>query len=122
MYIFNQSTRCVTGVVNVDRLPVLLSSLVDGTTKLLGVPSFLDVLVENWSDTPSFQVAAVFIKNLVCINDSAERGVALVQHFNETITKDAEQKQFLLQVVEQHRKNFADYNRELLAKNENFAH
>ncbi|ESN90318.1 hypothetical protein HELRODRAFT_165973 [Helobdella robusta] len=31
--------------------------------------SFLDVLVENWSDTPSFQVAAVFVKNLVCIND-----------------------------------------------------
>ncbi|ESN99220.1 hypothetical protein HELRODRAFT_162732 [Helobdella robusta] len=29
---------------------------------------------------------------------------------------DAEQKQFLLQVVEQHRKNFAEYNRELLAK------
>ena len=28
----------VTGVVNVDWLPVLLSSLVDGTTKLLGVP------------------------------------------------------------------------------------
>ena len=35
--------------------------------------SFLDVPVENWSDTPSFQVAAVFVRNLVCINDSAER-------------------------------------------------
>ncbi|ESO06295.1 hypothetical protein HELRODRAFT_160458 [Helobdella robusta] len=45
-----------------------------------------------------------------------ERGVALVKHFNETITKDAEQKPFLLQVVEQHRKNFTEYNRELLAK------
>ena len=78
--------------------------------------NFLDVPVENWSDTPSFQVAVVFVRNLVCINDSAERGVALVQHFNETITKDEEQKQFLLQVVEQHRKNFAEYNRELLAK------
>ncbi|ESN99269.1 hypothetical protein HELRODRAFT_162787 [Helobdella robusta] len=38
MYIFNQSTRYVTGVVYVDRLPVLLLSLVDCTTKLLGVP------------------------------------------------------------------------------------
>ncbi|ESO05461.1 hypothetical protein HELRODRAFT_195101 [Helobdella robusta] len=215
-------TRYVTGVVNVDRLPVLLSSLIDGTTKLLKVPkfrekwtemnhtpearstlliivsdaikafikcqlevrhsrgdyleflllaaqivglqyispelatlalfhlacltkkrlilsalpqsfdnlrasktffetsnidaSFLDVPVENWSDTPSFQVAAVFVKDLVCINDSAKREVALAQHFNETITKDSKQKQFLLQVVEQHRKNFAEYNRELLAK------
>ncbi|ESO11856.1 hypothetical protein HELRODRAFT_166931 [Helobdella robusta] len=34
----SMSTRYVTGVVNVDWLPVLLSSLVDGTTKLLGVP------------------------------------------------------------------------------------
>ncbi|ESN92295.1 hypothetical protein HELRODRAFT_181634 [Helobdella robusta] len=82
----------------------------------IGNSFFLMYFVENWSYTPSFQVAAVFVKNLVCINDSAERGVALVQHFNETITKDAEQKQFLFQVVEQHRKNFAEYNRELLAK------
>ena len=33
-----------------------------------------------------------------------------------TITKDEEQKQFLFQVVEKHRKNFTEYNRELLAK------
>ncbi|ESN93227.1 hypothetical protein HELRODRAFT_181161 [Helobdella robusta] len=62
--------------------------------EILFFKSFFDVPVENWSDTPSFQVAAVFVRNLVCINDFAERGVALVQHFNETITKNAEQKNF----------------------------
>ena len=78
--------------------------------------SFLDVPVEAWSDTPSFKVAADFVKNLACINDSAERGVALIQNFNDSITKDEEQKQFLLQVVDKHRKNFAECNREQLAK------
>ncbi|ESN95841.1 hypothetical protein HELRODRAFT_179031 [Helobdella robusta] len=46
MYIFNQSTCHVTGVVNVDWLLVLLSSLVDGITKLLGVPRFR----EKWTE------------------------------------------------------------------------
>ena len=53
--------------------------------------SFLNVPVEAWSDTPSFKVAADFVKNLACI---------------DSITKDEEQKQFLLQVVDKHRKKF----------------
>src|SRR5207244_9602851 len=68
--------------------------------------SFLDVAVEMWPDTPSFNSAAALVKNLSCCNDCAERGVALIQSFNDTITRDEEQKQYLLQVVEQHRKFF----------------
>ncbi|KAG0724789.1 hypothetical protein GWK47_039909 [Chionoecetes opilio] len=33
-------------------------------------------------------------------HDTAERGVALIQSFNLRLTKDEEQRQFLLQVVE----------------------
>ena len=46
---------------------------------------------------------------VVCVNEWAERGVALIQDFNSA-TKDEMQKQFLLQVVEQHRKNFTNCN------------
>jgi hypothetical protein len=42
--------------------------------------SFLDVPVEAWSDTPSFKDAAELISHMVCINDVAERGVALIQN------------------------------------------
>lgn len=76
--------------------------------------SFLDVPVESWADSQSFKIAEALVKNLACVNDCAERGVALIQTFNETITKDEEQKQFLLQVVEKHRKDFAKCNRDQL--------
>jgi len=39
------------------------------------------------------------------VNDAAERAVALMTDFNDVVTKNEEQKQFLLQVVEQSRKN-----------------
>lgn len=55
------------------------------------------------------------MKNLPCVNDCPERGVALIQNYNETITKDEEQKQFLLQVVEKHRRDFSKCNRDDLA-------
>ncbi|KAG0725682.1 hypothetical protein GWK47_038130 [Chionoecetes opilio] len=42
------------------------------------------------------------------VNDHAERGVALIQEFNGSLTKDEEQLQFLLQVVADHRKAFPD--------------
>jgi len=71
---------------------------------------FLAVPVEMWPDTPSYITAAALVKNLVCINDCAERGVTLIQTFNETITKDEQQKQYLLQVVEKQRKLFKNCN------------
>ncbi|KAG0726857.1 Tigger transposable element-derived protein 7 [Chionoecetes opilio] len=42
-------------------------------------------------------------RGLRVVNDTAERGVALIQSFNLRLTKDEEQRQFLLQVVEAHR-------------------
>ena len=64
--------------------------------------SFLDQPVDTWSSDESYMIAAEFAKNLVCVNDCAERGVALIQTFNASITKDEAQKQYLLQVVEKH--------------------
>ena len=75
---------------------------------------FLAVPVHLWSDTPSYITAAALVKNLVCINDCAESRIALIQKFNETITKDEQQKQHLLQVVEYHRKLFKNCNRDSL--------
>jgi hypothetical protein len=76
--------------------------------------SFLGSPVEMWSESPSYNMASVLVKNLACVNDCAERGVALIQNFNSSITSDEEQKQYLLQVVEQHRKAFKNCNRDSL--------
>lgn len=43
------------------------------------------------------------VDSLKVVNDSAERGIALIKKFNESV-KDELQKQFLLKIVEHHRK------------------
>lgn len=39
------------------------------------------------------------------VNDSAERGVKLIQEYNKIITNNEEEKQYLLQIVEDNRKS-----------------
>jgi len=41
------------------------------------------------------------------VNDLAEHGVALIQEFNSALTRNEEQKQFLPQVVDDHRNKFS---------------
>ena len=48
------------------------------------------------------------VRALRVVNDFAERGIALIQDYNSAITTDKEQKQYLLQTVENHRKMFPD--------------
>lgn len=43
------------------------------------------------------------VDSLKVVNDTAERGIALIKKFNDSV-KDEQQKQFLLRVVEHHRK------------------
>jgi hypothetical protein len=76
--------------------------------------SFLNIPVEEWPESESYKIAFKLISNLACVNDVAERGVALIQNFNATITKDEEQKQYLMQVIEKHRHDFAKCNRDNL--------
>ena len=54
--------------------------------------------------------------NLAVVNDHAERGDALVQEFNGSLTNDEEQLQFLLQVVVDHWKAFPDPRKRTLAQ------
>ena len=56
------------------------------------------------------------IENIQPVNDSAERGVSLIETFNRTLTKDETQLQFVLQVVSEHRKLFPDAKKSTLVK------
>jgi len=62
----------------------------------------------TWLELEDFQTAAAFVQEIVVINDHAEWGVALIQEYNRSLTKDEEQLQFLLQVVSRHRAQFPD--------------
>ena len=54
------------------------------------------------------EVISQFALSVKVVNDLAERGVALIQEFNSSITRNEEQKKFLLQVVENHRSAFSE--------------
>ena len=83
--------------------------------EILHVPmDFLDA-DPPWKMNATFQAAREQLKYLQVVNDHAERGRALIQQFNRSLTKDEEQLQFLLQVVADHRRNYPDARKEVLA-------
>jgi len=55
-----------------------------------------------------YNEAERIVRSLKVVNDAAERCVKLIQDYNNILTKDEEQKQFLLQVIQQHRHIYPD--------------
>lgn len=64
---------------------------------------FLQTDPSEWETRGDFQKAAQYVVSMKVVNDYAERGVALMQSYNNILTKNEEQRQYILQVVEQHR-------------------
>lgn len=71
---------------------------------------------KHWAKCNSYNKAAVFVKNCKVVNDLSERAIKLITDFASTLTKDEEQRQFILQVVEKHRKDVPDFTKESLLK------
>ena len=57
-----------------------------------------------------------YLKTLCVVNDSAERGIKLVSEYVDCLTKDSENRQDLLQVVEAHQKLYTDCKKSTLSK------
>lgn len=76
---------------------------IDGQAK---AQTFLAKPVTLWSQDNTFQAMKENVTLLKVVNDCAERGVALIQSYNNSLTKNEDQKQYLLQLVSRHRKLF----------------
>jgi hypothetical protein len=96
--------------------PVMFENLVTQRTQ-----SFFDLLIEEgstkantflnkhpteWTDDTVFKELWNRASKLTVVNDAAERGISLIEKYNDTLTKDEEQKQFVLRLVASHRKKF----------------
>jgi len=82
----------------------------------LEVPqNFLNNDPDKWNEDEDYVRSKNFLQNLTVVNDLSERGVALIEQYNSILTKDEDQKQFLLQVVEDHRHRFPDSSKKTLA-------
>lgn len=76
--------------------------------RILGLPvSFLSAVdPKDWTNNEEYKQGRAIAESLKVVNDTAERGVKLIQDFNSSLTKNEEQKQYLLQVVKAHRLRF----------------
>jgi len=67
--------------------------------KRFGISSeYLKIDPTKWNDNLAYQSAKRTIDSLQIVNDTAERGVKLMEDFNDKFSKNENQKQFLLQV------------------------
>jgi len=82
---------------------------------LLNIESgWLSVPPAQWKTVDDFQQADTFVRHVKVVNDLSERAMKLITDFASTITKDEEQRQFLLQTVEAHRRRVPDFTKETL--------
>ena len=96
----------------ITSLPTSVNELTISTAffKTTGLDDgFLSLPPETWSEIPSYKTAVELIKNLPCVNDAAERGIALIEKFN-SCSKNEDNIQNLLQIVEKHRHDFPTCN------------
>ena len=64
-----------------------------------------------WENSDTYVSVKTTLSRLRVVNDIAERGVALINEYNELCTKDEEQKQFLLLAVKNYRQQHSDRNK-----------
>ncbi|GBM55803.1 hypothetical protein AVEN_75030-1 [Araneus ventricosus] len=72
--------------------------------------------LSEWDNDPSHQGAETYFRHAKVENDLSERAVKLIQDFSTSVTTNETQKQFLLQVVDYHRKQIANFKKETLNK------
>ena len=59
--------------------------------------------VEQWEEDDSYKALSVILHGFYATNDAAERGVKFGSDYCNVLTKDPEQRQHIMQVVEQER-------------------
>jgi hypothetical protein len=58
---------------------------------------FLTVDPANWNNLEDYKIGKQIIKSLKVVNDSAEKGIKLIEEYNHKFTKNEKQRQFVLQ-------------------------
>jgi hypothetical protein len=97
-----------------ERTPVIFDAPhFDGKDKAQG---FLAKDPKKWHYDTSYQDVWTAASVMTVVNDSAERAIVLMQRYNSSLTKNEEQKQFLLRLVKRHRKIYPSSSKATLVK------
>ena len=89
----------------------LLDFVITSTSKFfkfLGMSKdFFQIETSEWKQH-NYRRNQKVTKSIKVLNDLVKQGVALIQEFNTSMTKNEEQKQFLCCLVEDHQKKFGE--------------
>ena len=68
---------------------------------------FLEFNPSDWGLQEAYMKNKMNVQSVKVFNNLAERAVALIQEFNSSLISSEDQKQYLLQVVKDHRSKFS---------------
>lgn len=107
----------VSGLERID-LHDLIKPSSNAALQLLGLDISLLAGTEpdDWINLPSYERAATVVQSLKVVNDCAERSIALMSAFNQSLTKTESEMQRLIQVVEDHRHRIPNMSKKTLEK------
>ena len=112
-------------LVSQEDIPKLLENgleqFVDATSmnffhKLGLNTSWLNKNCANWLEDSNYRDCLTAVRNLSVVNDVAERGVKLMEEYNDLFTKNEEQKQFIIQILDDYRSKGIKHTKESLIK------
>lgn len=95
--------------VTAKTMTIFSALLPDGTEQ---AKKFLEKLPQEWDEDNNYKQFKMACDKMKVVNDCAERAIALVTKFNSALTKDEQQKQYLLSVVRQHQRDMPSCSKE----------
>ena len=78
-----------------------------------GKPEWLQIPSEYWDQFEEYRKMKIFVMNLPCVNDSAERSMAMMKRYVDKV-KDEKDKQDLIQLIHGFRKKVTDSSKDSL--------
>ena len=78
--------------------------------------NFLQLDPEAWENDEDYKAGLEIVQNLKIVNNTAERGVKLMSDYNEILTTNEDNKQYILQVLEEYRQFYPDTKKSSLIK------
>ena len=77
---------------------------------------FLRYPCDEWDKFPTYSRLRKVVKTLKVVNDVAERGVRCMEEYKDILTMDSEQRNLIMQCVENTRKRYPDFKKSTLSK------
>ncbi|KAL7297107.1 hypothetical protein TKK_0009529 [Trichogramma kaykai] len=81
--------------------------------------NFLEIDPDEWKNHDDYKQGVKVVENLKIVNDTAERAIHLLQSYNNILTKNNDQKLYMIQLIKQYNEKFSNANKSTLCSEKN---